>query len=301
MSEVCWLTNNFGYIEGPTTVGVIRLDKNRAFLIDSGLNKDSARKIDRAIKKEGLVVNRLFNTHSHADHYGGNDYFLSRYRVEVLAPAGEAGVMNYPIWEPFYLFGGVPPEELKVGFLYPSPSRVDRPVKAGPLEIEGSSLNLIDLSGHSLFQLGVEFEECAFLADAVFSPEVWEKHFLVYFADLEAAENTLKKLLNRDLKGVVISHSGKLENPRKVIEENLRRIEETGREILELLREGSFSADEILALLAQKYNKSLDNLPSYYLARQTILSYLVWAKNRGLVALEIKNNAVLWKVKVLEG
>lgn len=298
MKKICWLSKNFGYLEGPTTVGLIRLNKNQVLLIDTGLNKDSAKKIDRALKEESLEVSYIFITHSHADHYGGNDYFLSRYQAEVLAPAGEASIMNYPLWEPFYLFGGTPPDELKVEFLQPKPSRVDKLITAGELEIEDFRLKIIDLSGHSLFQLGLVFENCAFLADAVFSPEVWEKHYFVYFAEVEKAEQTLKNLLDLNFQQAVISHSGLLSNPREVIGFNLEKIKETGNEVVELVKEGFSQTDSILAELANRHNKQLDNLPSYFLARQAVLSYLIRAKNKDQLEFEVKENLLHWKIKV---
>ncbi len=298
MRKICWLSKKFGYLEGPTTVGLIRLNNNRVLLIDTGLNKDNAKKIDRCLKSEELKVDWIFTTHSHADHYGGNDYFLSRYQAKVLAPAGEAGIMKYPVWEPFYLFGGVPPVELKVEFLQPKPSRVDLPVTAGEFEIEGTQLSFIDLAGHSLFQLGIAFENYVFLADAFFSPEVWEKHYFVYFADVEKAEQTLKKLSELKNRGVVISHSGFYEKYQEIIDFNLEKIEETGKEVVELVAEGFYQTETILTELARRHKKQLDNLPSYFLARQTVISYLVRAKNKNLLDLRIKENSLHWKIKV---
>lgn len=297
MKEIRWLSEKFGYLEGPTTVGLIRLNGSRVLLIDTGLNKENAKKIDRCIKGEKLEVGWIFTTHSHADHYGGNNYFLSRYQAKVLAPAGEASIMSFPVWEPFYLFGGAPPAELRVEFLQPKPSLVDQPITAGELEIEGAQLNFIDLAGHSLFQLGVAFGDYVFLADAVFSPEVWEKHYFVYFADVEKAELTLKKLLKLEAAGVVISHSGFLENYQVAIYFNQKKIEEVGREVVELVAEGFNQTEAIVTELADRHKKQLDNLPSYFLARQTILSYLVRAKNKGLLELEIKENSPRWKIK----
>ncbi len=298
MKKICWLSEKFGYLEGPTTVGLIRLDNNRVILIDSGLNKDSAKKIDRCLKNEKLKVGWIFTTHSHADHYGGNDYLLSRYQAKVLAPTGEAGIMNFPIWEPFYLFGGAPPAELKVEFLHPKPSPVDQPVNAGEQLIEATQLNFIDLVGHSLFQLGVAFENYLFLADAFFSPEVWEKHYFVYFADVEKAEQTLKRLLELKFQGAVISHSGFYEKYQETINFNLERIKETEEEVVDLVDKGFSQTETIVSELADRHKKKLDNLPSYFLARQTVLSYLVKAKNKGLIELKVERNLPQWKSKI---
>ena len=104
------------YIPGATATGVVR-SENRAIPIDTGLDKESGRRILRLIQKNGLDAAAIINTHSHADHFGGNSFIVRRTDAKVYAPAIEAGIIQYPYLEPLYLFSAHPVNEMMSRFL----------------------------------------------------------------------------------------------------------------------------------------------------------------------------------------
>ncbi|MDC7239158.1 MAG: MBL fold metallo-hydrolase, partial [Spirochaetales bacterium] len=59
--------------EGPTNIGFI-VTGNSTVLVDSGNDKESGRKLNKLLKEREWILKAVLNTHSNADHIGGNDY-----------------------------------------------------------------------------------------------------------------------------------------------------------------------------------------------------------------------------------
>lgn len=294
MRNIEWLTEDFGYFDAPTTSAVIKLDENSVCIIDPGINIESGRKLNAALKRENLKAVAIVNTHSHADHYGANSYFLKKENVEVYFPAGESGIGRFPIWEPFYLFGGSPLEEMKVPFLMPEGTSVTYEVLPGKLEIMNKEINLINLSGHSLFQIGIEVDGFLYAADSLFSPEIWEKHVFIYFADYALSLEKMEQIKNMNLKGVILSHRGFFENVGEVADFNINKLKVLYEKVLNEAY-STLTTDEILMRLAEIMKVKLESLPSYFLARQTILSILTYAHKNGEIEAVITKKGLCWK------
>jgi glyoxylase-like metal-dependent hydrolase (beta-lactamase superfamily II) len=55
-------------------MGIYLCEGNEAILIDSGLDKDSGKKILKLLESRGFSLKFIINTHSNADHTGGNRF-----------------------------------------------------------------------------------------------------------------------------------------------------------------------------------------------------------------------------------
>lgn len=293
--KIIWVNERVGYISGATTTGVVKLDENRAVLIDSALNKDSAKKIDRILASEGLVPALVINTHSHADHFGGNSYFLQKHNVRVGAPKGELSIFLFPQWEPFYLYGGAPPEEMLVPFLMAEPTEVHFPLLPGKFKFEAAEFEVIDLGGHSPFQVGVLVDGYLFAADALFFEDVWQKHRFVYFADVDKAVQSLKNILKLRLEGIVLAHTGFFANVEQVVKFNLDQIQLFADTILSYFKQSALSIDELLEQMILEFKPDINSFPSYFLARQTVISYLTFLLRRGILKGEVTAGRLLFK------
>ena len=145
-------------------MGVIRNGED-ALLVDTGLDKDNGRKTLRLLEEQGLRLKAIINTHSHADHFGGNAYLTRNTEAEVYAPSIESGIIQNPLLEPIYLFHGANPiRNLHNKFVLASPSPVDHVIEPGKLSIIGLELEIhsgisrpnvpIILKGHSQTTFG---------------------------------------------------------------------------------------------------------------------------------------------------
>ena len=62
------------YIESPAKTGIYRRNDTDVYLIDSGNDKEAGKKILKIVSQNSWTVKGIINTHSNADHIGGNNY-----------------------------------------------------------------------------------------------------------------------------------------------------------------------------------------------------------------------------------
>ena len=74
------------YIQCPAKVGIWKLNSTDAVLIDSGSDKDAGRKVQKILETKGWRLLAILNTHSNADHIGGNKLLQDRLGCPIYAP-----------------------------------------------------------------------------------------------------------------------------------------------------------------------------------------------------------------------
>src|SRR5690606_28984704 len=88
-------------LTGAVNSAIVAGEAGRADLVRRGQASDHGRRVRRALVDRGLTPVAVLNTHSHADHYGGNAYPVRQYPEAVVhAPPFEAGIMRAPYLEP---------------------------------------------------------------------------------------------------------------------------------------------------------------------------------------------------------
>ncbi len=180
------LTEGVGFVPGGTNIGVVRVSDSEVFLIDSGLNDTTARKVLRAVRDElHAEPIAIVNTHGHADHFGANAWLRKRIPLSVHAPAIEATVIANPILQPALLYGGADPlDALRSKFLLAEASPVDHCYGTDTTEIHGVPVNVVPLGGHSPNQMGLLIDREFFSADVVFPDAAIAKYPIPYLYGL---------------------------------------------------------------------------------------------------------------------
>ena len=117
MYELIQVSGSSYYVQSPAKIGLVRLNDTDVCLIDSGSDKDAGRKARQILDKNDWRLTAIFNTHSHADHIGGNRYLQSQTGCRVYAPGAECAFTRHTVLEPSLLYGGCPPKELRHKFL----------------------------------------------------------------------------------------------------------------------------------------------------------------------------------------
>jgi glyoxylase-like metal-dependent hydrolase (beta-lactamase superfamily II) len=280
---------------GPTNVGVYA-SEGRAVLIDSGNDDDAGRKLLRACEAAGLEVSHIANTHSNADHCGGNAFVQARTNCRIAAPRIEAGFVESPSLEPAFLWGGFPPPPLRNKFLVAKASRVTDLLEA-PCAVPGAGIEALPLPGHYVGMVGYLTPDGVFFAaDAAASPAILEKYRYYFVYDVAAHLATLDALAAMEVDWIVPSHAEPTREAGPLVAANKAKILEVGERILELcgppLSEGPATPDALIVALAASYGLEL-NHTQYALLGSTLRSYVAWLADQGLVSTRIEANRLV--------
>ncbi|TDX52341.1 MBL fold metallo-hydrolase [Orenia marismortui] len=292
------LTENVYYIKAKTNIGVIK-DDNQAILIDSGLDDSIAKKILRILEENDLKLKAIINTHSHADHYGANAYLQKKTGAEVYAFRMESAVIKYPYLEPLTFFSGANPiGDLKNKFLMSEPSEVDYVIaeQEDKLIFDNLELEVVNLQGHSVNQIGIGVEGVLFCGDAIFSEELIKKHKLLYYMDIGKQKATLNFLKGSNYDIYISSHTREIDNIVEISDQNLAYINQIEAAILEILSSRK-RTEEVFKELCDKYSLKLKGSQQYYLMKTVVMAYLSYLYEEDKLKNNIVDNYLYWELK----
>ena len=100
MYELIPITQNSYYIQSPAKIGLVTLGGEQVCLIDSGNDKDAGRKVRQLLDSRGWKLRAIYNTHSNADHIGGNRYLQGQTGCRIYAPGSSRPSPPPPCWSP---------------------------------------------------------------------------------------------------------------------------------------------------------------------------------------------------------
>lgn len=282
--EIIKINNSFVLDSGPTYTVFTEKD-GCVTLFDTCLTKDNAKKIDKLIKKP---VSRIINTHSHADHIGGNSYFQDKYHCPVFVNSKEISFCLMPGLEPSMLYGGSPFSAAEGKFLCAGPSRDVSP-------IGDTGVTFVELPGHSPGLTGFITDDIFFMGDAIFSEDNISKHKLLYLYDVENFLKSLKKISETDFRHGVFCHKGIVEKSDilNLIDLNISHTNDIVKLIIELIAEQSpITAEDITVKLMRKLSIN-ESAESFLLNSSTIKGYLRMMEKSGAVAFRM-DGGIKW-------
>ena len=218
------------YIKNPTNIGIYKIDDNNVYIIDSGNDKDAGRKILKIVEENNWNIKGIINTHSNADHIGGNKIIQDRTNCVVLANNIEKCFTEFPILESSFLYGGYPFKDIKNKFLLAKESKVDNIENNLP-----DGLEYFNLKGHFFDMIGIKTSDNVyFLADSLFSEETITKYHLFFIYDVSEYLNTLNYLETLDGKLYIPSHTNASSDISNLIKINRNKIEEICNKICDI-------------------------------------------------------------------
>ena len=290
MYELIQASESCYYIESPAKIGLVRLNETDVCLIYSGSDKDAGRKARQILDKNDWRLTAIFNTHSHADHIGGNRYLQSQTGCRVYAPGAECAFTRHTVLEPSLLYGGCPPKELRHKFLMAQES--DAAYLTAEVLPEG--IELLPLPGHCMDMAGFRTaDDVVYLADCLSSRETLEKYRIGYIYDVAAYLATLETVEKMEARAFVPAHAEVTEDIAPLARYNMETVQEIGACITELCAQPQ-SFEELLKALFDLYGMTM-TFEQYALVGGTVRSYLTWLKETGRVAAEFADNRMLWR------
>ncbi len=290
MYELIQVTEKSYYIQSPAKIGLVRLDDRQVCLIDSGNDKDAGRRVLKLLNANGWQLAAIFNTHSNADHIGGNRYLQAQTGCKVYAPGIDCAFTRHPILEPAFLWGGYPGRDLRHKFLLAQES------DAQPLTPEAlpAGFEAIALPGHFFDMVGYRTPDgVVYLADCLSSRETLEKYRIGFIYDVAAYLQTLEAVKTMDAKMFVPAHAEATRDIAALAQYNIDTVRDIAEKILAFCQ-APRSFEEILQRLFADYALTM-SFEQYALVGSTVRSYLSWLKDAGQLDARFADNRLLWQ------
>ena len=280
MYELHQVGENTYYVECPAKVGLYHLGADKVCLIDSGSDKDAAKKVLKHLTERGWELQMILSTHFHADHIGGNRFLQERTGCPIYAAGLDRVFMEHTILEPMGLWAGCPPRVLRNKFLMAQESVVQERSE----EVLPPGLSMIRLDGHSPAMTGIRTDDGVwFLADALTGQEILEK----YHKTLDRVEVLEGRLF-------IPSHGAPCEDIRPLVAANREKCLEVMALVKDLCRV-PVGIEELLKQVFDHYGLTLD-LAQYVLSGSTLRSYLACLLDRGEIEVISRENRIFWKM-----
>lgn len=278
------------YINCPAKIGIYCVNDKDIYLIDSGNDKDAGKKARKIIEEKGWRLLGILNTHSHADHIGGNQYLQQQTKCKVFSSGIESCFTEYPILEPSFLYGGYPCKDLKHKFLLAKPSEVtDVSHSDFPKEIE-----IIPLNGHSFSMTGFRTpDDVVFLADCLSSKETIDKYQISFIYDVAEYLNTLERIKSLKAKLFVPAHAPVTEDITELADYNINKVHKVIGKLLSICQK-PICFEHILQRLFSDYGLTM-TFEQYALVGSTVRSYLSFLKDNEKLEAVFENNMLLWR------
>ncbi len=290
MYELIQVSPNDYYIQCPAKIGLVKLNDTEVCLIDSGSDKDAGRKALKLLDANGWHLQAIYNTHSHADHIGGNRYLQERTGCQIYAPGIECAFTRHPVLEPAVLYGGYPAKELRHKFLLAQQSDAEYLTP----KVLPTGLTSIPLPGHSFDMTGFRTPDgTVYLADCLSSRETLDKYQIGFLYDVQAYLDTLEKVKSMEAAFFVPAHAPATEDIRPLAQYNIDKVEEIAQRILALCSQPQ-SFEELLQKLFVGFGLTM-NFEQYALVGSTVRSYLSWLLGKGELEAFFDQNRLLWR------
>jgi len=290
------LTPRVAVLKGPVNCGVVVGQAGQALVVDSGMGSRSGRQIAEMLAERGLRPAAVLNTHAHGDHTGGNAYLVREAGARLYAPEHEATWVRSPEWGMVFLFGGAEPVAgMTTRRLLPEGAPVHAVVCEGTLRLAGVRVEALHLPGHTRGHMGYLVEGVLFLGDALAS-EAELASGLPYTYSVSLKLQTLERLESVRAEWYVPGHGEPRREIAPLLQANREAIEGTCAAIQALLAGGPMSEEEVVARVFRGMGAPLHRLGEFSMARATVLSHLSYLHGLHLVAYEVQDGRVLWRL-----
>ncbi len=290
MYELIQVSERCYYVQSPARIGLVKLGGDQVCLIDSGSDKDAGRKVRQHLDANGWTLEAIYNTHSNADHIGGNQYLQKQTGCRIYAPGIERDFTVHPILEPAFLYGGYPFGDLRHKFLLAQPSAAEELTQA----VLPEGFELLPLPGHFFDMAGFRAPDgVVYLADCLSSRETLDKYQIGFVYDVAAYLDTLEKVKGMEARLYIPAHAEPAEDIAPLAQYNIDKVWEIAETVTGLCAE-PLTFEVILQKLFARYGLTM-TFEQYALVGSTVRSYLAWLKDTGKLSARFEDDLLLWE------
>lgn len=280
------ISDRIWIIQAATNTGIIKLNDEECFLIDPGGDRDNAKYALKTLERLSLKPAGVLVTHAHADHYGACAHLQKSIDgLEFFASPFESSLIEQPLLEPIFLYGGAEPiKELTHKFILAKPVTISVRLAAGNWEYRGNNFQIINLPGHSTGQIGLIVDGLLFSGDALMLSDYIRKFKFPFYSNIAAAFQSLNSIINSDYPLIIPGHGPVLEPEayRREAEFAVTNLKEMIEIAYSQLKVGPLTMELLLQQMAQRLETPLVTPIQYVLNRTLVLAIVNYlsANNR---------------------
>ncbi len=290
MYELMQVGTQTYYVNCPARMGIYVFSENEACLIDSGNDKETGKKVLKILEANGWSLKMILNTHSHADHIGGNNLLQQRTGCSIFAPGIEQAFVRYPLLESSMLYGGFPMQELRNKFLLAQESNVQELTP----ELLPQGLTMLRLDGHSMAMAAIKTsDDVWFLADSLSSETILHKYHIAYLYDIHGYLQSLETVKTLDGRLFIPAHAEPCADISALADVNIQKAHEIMALICKICV-GPANFESILKSVFDHYDLHLD-FNQYVLVGSTLRSYISYLHDKGELHADFAGNILTWK------
>lgn len=278
------------YIDSPVKIGIYKINDNDVYLIDSGNDKYAGKKIKKILDENNWNLKAIINTHSHADHIGGNRELQNKTNCEIYSIGVESAFINNTILESSLLYGAYPLKKLRNKFLLAKESKSENIENVKLPE----GLEYFEIHGHSIEMIGIRTsDDICFIADSLFSENILNKYHIMYLYNIERHLKTLDDLEKLEGKLFIPAHAEATNDIKNLIKLNRSKTYEIIDKIIKIC-EIPISFEDILQSIFNEYGLTM-NMNQYVLVGSTVKSYISYLCDRNKLEFSVIDNKILYK------
>lgn len=296
------INGNTYYIKGGTNTGVIRLDDNKALIIDPGLGGIRPRKITDMLKANNMDIEYIINTHEHADHYGGCSKLKELDKnIQILSSPEARIFIDNPGKFSDYTVGGKTNKfwKFRVSEDKNNLTKVDDTIEEGNIVLNNKKIEIIKLRGHSEGSIGVLTQDkVLFVGDLFVGTHILNKFELLLLYDVKEYLNSIDKIENMDFKFMILGHGKEVyskSDSQSIIDAHRNAIYKYVSQVKDLLKSPT-TIDNILKNIIINNNLSC-NYTEYHFFRSSIVSIISYLCDLDKVSYSIELGEMLYYSK----
>ncbi len=292
MFECIQVAQHTYYIASPVNIGIYVEKDNSVWLIDSGLDARVGKKIEKILLEKNWKLKAIINTHSHADHIGGNNYLQEKFQCPIYANGLDCLFIENTFLSPMALWGAYPPKILQTKHIMAEISKVqDINTITLPQGFES-----IPLYGHGLFMIGIKTpDNILFIADELCSQYVLDKYGIPFNYYIEEYVKSLEKAKTLSADLFIPAHGEPTKNIMPLIEANLEAIQKIKTLIYDFCKQPIYF-DKLMQAIFNHFAHEL-NFVQYAVVGCAVRSYLTWLYDEGKIEPISIENMLHWQQK----